>query len=161
MELKSLSHDSIDSAIETARHYRLLNDPENAESICLDILAIDENHQDAVEILILSITDQFTGGSRIKEARQHLSKIVGDYKRTYFAGLICERAAQSILAKNNPGAREAAYEWLRDAMEHFTKADELSHDGDAPILRWNSCARIINKHQLQAPHEESFTPYHD
>ena len=161
MELKSLSYDSIDSAIEKAKHYRLLNDPENAESICLDILSVDSDHQEALIVLILAITDQFMGGSRIKEARQYLARVTDDFNQAYFAGLICERAAKSILAKNNPGAREAAFEWLQDAMEHFMKSDSFEHDDDDPILRWNSCARMINKHQLRAPKEESFTPYHD
>ncbi len=38
-ELKPLSPQAIPAALEKAKHYRLLNEPGAAESICLDILA--------------------------------------------------------------------------------------------------------------------------
>ena len=37
-ELKPLSQDAIPKALERADRYRLLNEPAEAESICLDIL---------------------------------------------------------------------------------------------------------------------------
>ncbi len=40
--LKRISTDAIERSVERAEHYRLLNDPEQAESICLDILAVDQ-----------------------------------------------------------------------------------------------------------------------
>ena len=44
-ELKPLSPDSIPNALEKAKHYRLLNEPWQAESIFRDILNIEPNHQ--------------------------------------------------------------------------------------------------------------------
>ena len=38
-ELKHITHEAIPHALEKAERYRLLNEPEEAESICLDILA--------------------------------------------------------------------------------------------------------------------------
>ena len=40
-ELRRISFASIEMALERAMRYRLLNDPEQAESICLDILEVD------------------------------------------------------------------------------------------------------------------------
>ncbi|MGB6717705.1 MAG: hypothetical protein WBE47_12205, partial [Candidatus Acidiferrales bacterium] len=62
-ELKKISKSGIDEAIVKTELYRFLNEPEEAESICHDILAIEPEHQLALRVLGLSITDQFTGAS--------------------------------------------------------------------------------------------------
>ena len=58
-QLKPLSPEAVPAAIEKAMRYRLLNEPAEAESICLDVLEIDSTNQRALVILLLSITDQF------------------------------------------------------------------------------------------------------
>ena len=58
-KIKKISTESIPRAIKKAQRYRLLNEPRESESICRDILAVDENNQEATVILLLSITDQF------------------------------------------------------------------------------------------------------
>ena len=58
-ELKPLSKDAIPKALEKADRYRLLNEPAEAESICLDILAAEPDNQRALVMLILALTDQF------------------------------------------------------------------------------------------------------
>ena len=60
-ELKSLSPDAIPAALEKAHRYRLLNEPEQAESICEDVLRLDPENQDAITSLILALTDRFGG----------------------------------------------------------------------------------------------------
>jgi len=40
-ELKTLSPESVPRALAKAERYRLLNEPVEAESICLDVLAVD------------------------------------------------------------------------------------------------------------------------
>ena len=40
-ELKPLSRDAVDAALAKAERYRFLNEPGEAESICLDILTVD------------------------------------------------------------------------------------------------------------------------
>ena len=57
--LKPMSADAIPSAIAKAERYRLLNEPGEAESICLDILQIDPHNEDARVMLLLALTDQF------------------------------------------------------------------------------------------------------
>ncbi|MEE2900476.1 MAG: hypothetical protein VX815_18600, partial [Gemmatimonadota bacterium] len=61
-ELKPLSADAVPVALAKAEHYRLLNEPEEAESICIDILEVDPEHQKALINLLLARTDQFKEG---------------------------------------------------------------------------------------------------
>jgi hypothetical protein len=56
-ELKRLAKDSIEPSLEKAEHYRLLNQPRLAESICLDILDVEPGNQKASVILLLALTD--------------------------------------------------------------------------------------------------------
>ena len=60
-QVKRISTAGIAEAIAKAELYRLLGEPEEAESICHDILAIEPQHQLAVRLLGLALTDQFTG----------------------------------------------------------------------------------------------------
>ena len=53
-ELKSLHKDAIPAALEKAERYRLLNEPGEAESICLDILHVDPENQQAIVTLLLA-----------------------------------------------------------------------------------------------------------
>ena len=56
-ELKTLSTEAVPAALEKAEHYRLLNEPEEAESICQDVLAADPANQRALIVLLLARTD--------------------------------------------------------------------------------------------------------
>ena len=58
-ELKPLHPDAVQAALARAERYRLLNEPSEAESICLDILAVEPDNQPARIMLLLSLTDQF------------------------------------------------------------------------------------------------------
>ena len=58
-DLKSLHPDAIPAALEKAERYRLLNQPEQAQSICEDMLGIEPENQDALATLILALTDRF------------------------------------------------------------------------------------------------------
>ncbi len=61
-DLKKIHKDAVTQALERAHFYRLLNEPGAAESICLDVLEIDPENQDALVTLLLAITDRFTRG---------------------------------------------------------------------------------------------------
>ena len=63
-ELKPLHSDAVQAALARAERYRLLNEPSEAESICLDILAVDPDNQPARIMLLLSLTDQFDSAAR-------------------------------------------------------------------------------------------------
>ena len=161
-ELKPLSKDAIPKALEKADRYRLLNEPAEAESICMDILEAEPDNQRALVVLILALTDQF---DRVDfsvghtEFRDLLPRLRDDYERAYFSGLISERRAKASLRRQMHSS--AAYEWFREAMSWYEKAEAIRPPGnDDAVLRWNTCARILmhNTH-LQPREEETAEPY--
>lgn len=147
LELRKLAPDAVEAAQEMAVRYRLLNKPRLAESICRDILAVEPEHPDAIVTLILALTDQYgrEGGMSIAEATALVGQLEGEYEREYYSGIICERRAMAQLSIPGASSGQIAYDWLRRAMAFFERADETSppRNNDA-ILRWNTCARLIN-----------------
>ncbi len=159
-ELKPISRDGIPEALSKAERYRLLNEPWQAESICRDVLAVEPEHQPALVMLLLSLTDQFGKGIAAPNARVVLDKIHGEYERAYYSGIISERWAESLLRQGAPGAGFTAYQSLREAMEHYERAEALRPAGnDDALLRWNTCARILMRNRELRPRgEEAFEP---
>lgn len=160
-ELKKLSPDGIEKALQKAERYRLLNEPADAESICRDILAIDPDNRPARVALVLALTDQFgrDGGSDPEQVLRELEGLGSDYEQAYYAGIVCERAAKAQLGRRGPGALYGAYEWFRRAMDYFEEAESMHAPGDnSALLRWNTCARILNRRRdLQAAPETAPT----
>ena len=78
-ELKPLHKEAIPRALEKAERYRLLNEPGEAESICLDILGVDPGNQPALVILLLALTDRFSKGYAVgnSQVQEVLSRIEG------------------------------------------------------------------------------------
>ena len=151
-ELKPLSKEGIEGSVEKAEHYRLLNQPQLAESICLDILLVDPSHQKALTILLLALTDQFEHSSAKANQALNIAKNLKDeYSRIYYQGIIAERRGAAVLKSRAPGAGHDAYEWYRDAMDFYEKANTIrKQDNNDPILRWNTCARLIMEQNLSA-----------
>ncbi len=152
LTLRSISKGAIPRALEKAERYRLLNDPEQAESICLDILAADPDDQRALVMLILSITDRFgrNGAPGLQRARECVAGLHDPYQRLYYTGLVHERAARASLAR--PMGSTFAYEGLCAAMECYEQASPMSPDDENDaILRWNACLRTIQRDHLR-PH---------
>lgn len=150
-ELKPLSNEGIPAALERAVRYRLLNEPSEAESICQDVLRIDPENQQALVTLLLAITDRFGRGYAvgITEATEVLPRLHDPYERAYYAGIICERRAKACLRQGGPGSGFDAYEFLREAMVWYEKAEAIRPAGnDDALLRWNACARIIMGNSL-------------
>jgi hypothetical protein len=157
-QLKPIHEDTIPRAFEKAERYRLLNEPFEAESICLDILAIEPNHAQALGCLLLSLTDQFNhGGARAMErARALLSRFSSDYEKAYYAGIISERFAKRKLRDGHPGANALAYGYLHEAMAAYEKAEKLAPTGnDDAVLRFNACVRMIERYGLTAPQADN------
>ena len=155
--LKKITADGIPHAMEKAERYRLLNDPAQAESICHDVLAVDADNQEALRCLILSLTDQFSASgaaSAAREARAHIVKLADEYERAYYTGVVHERETRAFLHRKNV-VRSAAYDGFRHAMEWYERAEGLRPPGNVDaILRWNSCARAIDRERL-SPAEDS------
>jgi hypothetical protein len=145
--LKPLSKDAIPAALAKAERYRLLNEPGEAESICLDVLQVEPHHEDANVMLLLALTDQFRDNPSptvIARANEIAASLAHEYDRAYYAGIVCERRAKSVLHRDRYGASAAALGWLHDAMAHYERAEAVrpAHNDDA-VLRWNACARMV------------------
>jgi hypothetical protein len=160
-DLKLLSREAIPAALEKAERYRLLNEPGEAESICLDVLQADPENQTALVTLLLALTDRFGKGYGVSDtqAKQLLARVKGEYERAYYTGILAERRAKAKLAQGTPGSRHYAYDGFREAMSWFEKAEMLRPPGnDDALLRWNTCARIIEKNRLVAREEDNVEP---
>jgi hypothetical protein len=155
-QLKTLSEEAIPAALEKAERYRLLNEPAEAESICLDVLKVAPENQEALVTLLLAITDRFSKGYGVSDtqARELLDSLTGEYERAYYGGLLAERRAKMKLTQGSH-ASSWAYGLLREAMDFYERAEALRPPGnDDALLRWNTCARIIEKNKLVAREEE-------
>jgi len=143
-KLKSISEAGIDEANSKAELYRLLNEPEEAESICHDVLATDPENQTALRLLGLAISDQFEGGSddRYVEAENIFQRLTDAYERFYFTGLAHERRAKAQLRAGRPP--HTLLVLFEEAMHCFEEAERVRPQGnDDSILRWNRCVRIL------------------
>ena len=87
-KLKSISASGIPEALAKVQHYRYLNQAEEAESICRDVLATDPENQMGLRQLGLSLTDQFSGGTadRYHEAQSCFEQLASPYERSYYLG---------------------------------------------------------------------------
>ena len=150
MQLKPITHEGIPSALQKAERYRLLNDSAAAESICLDVLEIDPGNQEALVSLLLAITDQFTEelADGVRRAKDVLPRLTDQYERVYYTGIISERRARAQLHRGALGSADVAAEGFRDAMRWYEKAEAMRPAGnDESILRWNTCARMLGRHE--------------
>ncbi len=150
-QLHNIHPDAIPSALEKAKQYRLLQEPDIAESICLDILQIDAENQQALVVYILALTDQLQHTERrtqLKEIQRDIDKLTSQYQQFYYSGLLNERYALALLSQ--PMSRSFAYDSFMTALHFYQQAIERCPEkNDEAILRWNSCIRTIGKEKLQ------------
>jgi tetratricopeptide (TPR) repeat protein len=158
-QLKRLTQSAIPAAIERAEQYRLLNEPELAESICLDVLEIDPDNQPVLVMLLLAVTDQFVESvaGKLDQAKKLLHRINDEYQRAYYHGLIHEREARAFLHRASPGAGYAAHQGLTEAMRFYEDAEKIRPaESDEALLRWNTCVRTIQSGHLEpAPADDT------
>jgi tetratricopeptide (TPR) repeat protein len=142
--IKRISTAGIGEAIAKAELYRSLNEPEEAESICRDIVAIEPQHQLALRLLGLALTDQFTGhgSDRYREAEKIFLELKDPYERLYYTGILHERRAKAQLkAGQLPRSLSALFD---HALHSFAEAEKIRPAGnDDAILRWNRCVRLL------------------
>ncbi len=160
--LKPITPEGASAALERAERYRLLNEPAAAESICLDVLDIEPGNQRALVMLLLARSDQFatTHGAGDTAAREVLPRLTSPYDRAYYAGIIAERRGKALLGAGWPGSQAMAWQCYREAMDSYEQAIALRAAGnDEAVLRWNTCARVLNAHPHLAPQgEETYHP---
>jgi tetratricopeptide (TPR) repeat protein len=143
LSLKKLPPHELDSAVQKAMLYRELNQPEEAESICNDVLAVDEKHQNALRVLGLAITDRFDElvVGLFEEAMKVFGRLDVEYDRTYHEGVAWERLGKAHLRR---GEGHGALTALEHALEHFERAEKIAPPGNPdPILRFNRCVRLL------------------
>ncbi len=157
-ELKPISKDTIPKALIRAKHYRLLNEPWQAESICRDVLKVEPGHQQALLYLILSITDQFNddnGPASSADAKELCTHLNSKFEQKYYRGIIAERMGKTTLLRNTPRVKYIAYEFYRTAMEFFEEAEKIQPEGNQDaILRWNACVRMIEEFKLKRSQDD-------
>jgi len=148
-ELKRLTTQNLHAAIAKATTYRDLNQPEEADSICRDVLDVDPENQDAIRVLGLSLTDRF-GSAHVglfEEAIQTFERLATEYERVYYAGIAWERAAKAHLERSEAHSALTSFE---HALELFERAEALAEKNKLstpdPILRYNRCVRILTTH---------------
>ena len=160
-DLKKISKEAIPRATQKAERYRLLNQSWATESICLDILEVDGTNQPVIVMLLLALTDQFSSETYelARRAQALLARITDPYQRAYYEGIIHERLAHAQLAHTALQGEAMAYESLRQAMEAFERAEALRGPGnDDAILRWNTCARSLERLRMIEHGEVQFEP---
>jgi hypothetical protein len=151
LKLHHIGIDAIPAALEKARQYRSLLEPEQAESICLDILEVQPDNHEAQIVLILALTDQFAHRGKSLEAKgvlQRVKQLPDEYERLYYQGLVSERRARALLHESM--SRSFTYDYFLDAMHWYEQARKIRpvHNDDA-ILRWNACLRTLRRERLQ------------
>jgi len=157
-ELIEICPESVPRALASAERYRMLSDSELAETICLEVRAIEPHHQQNLRTLILAISDQFARpGARVSrhEALAYVRELESEYERCYYTGLVAEREARVALIRS----RVDAYAIFREAMWWYEKADSLtSRLNYHARLRHNTCARTITREGLEPPEREAELP---
>ncbi len=144
LKLKIISKSGIPQAIKKAEIYRYLDEPEETESICRDILDAEPENQAALRLLGLAVADQFCGGSldRYSEAESVFHSLTDPYERLYYTGLLRERRAKAQLRAGQPP--RVLVPLFEDAMSCFEQAASIRpKDNDDSILRWNRCVRLL------------------
>jgi tetratricopeptide (TPR) repeat protein len=156
-QLKAISKNGIAEALAKVQHYRYLNQAEEAESICRDILAVDPENQMALRQLGLSLTDQFRGtlSDGFHEAQTCFEKLSSAYERAYYRGILHERRAKAQLrAGHTAHSLLASFE---NAMHCFEEAEKIRPQGnDDALLRWNRCLRLIQSLPALTNESDSF-----
>jgi len=157
LELKALPDGEMSTALAMARCCRDVSEPEEAESICLDLLRVEPDNQEALVLLLLARSDLLEEGHRggVDRARESLSRIVSAYEREYYAGIVCERQARYLLRSRGRHSSFVAWEWFQYAMDHFEEAARLAPERVESVLRFNACVRLIeqNRHCMPSPED--------
>jgi len=156
--LKRLPTGKLEAAVAKAAHYRDLNQPEEAESICRDILDVDADRQDAWRLLGLALTDRLASGQAglLEQAMAAFEHLRDEYERVYHLGVGWERAAKAHLERSEAHSAVTAFE---HALSLYDRAGALRPDSPDPVLRWNRCVRLLNGHPslraaAEAPRDE-------
>jgi len=110
-----------------------------------------------VSLYLLAVTDgfRFRRTPDLWRARALLELLDSEYERCYYAGIIDERHARAVLEHGGPLSTHEAYQGFRRAMEWYSQAEAIRPpENDDPILRWNTCARMLMENAQLHPATE-------
>lgn len=157
--LKPISRDNIPSAISKAEHYRLLNEPAQAESICRDVLSLEPENQRALICLTLALSDQISQEANAwSDALSVAGRLTSPYEHAYYSGIVWERRAKARYLAGDRPSTQSVYTWVAKALDWFGKAEAVRPAGnDDALLRWNACVRFLSRHPQLQPSEEERT----
>jgi hypothetical protein len=105
--------------------------------------AMRERIEDSLERFRIHF-DSWANQSEIEQRVQELlPRLDTEYGRLYYGALICERRARAHLSAS---ANTLAHAWFVTALREFDRAIAVRPAGnDDAILRWNACARSVNR----------------
>lgn len=164
MKYHLIHKESIDTVLDKARQYRSLLEPDLAISICLDVFAVDADHQETLVIYILALSDTLSHGGTgahkpDKKILDAIKKLRSDYQQSYYQGIFYERKARSLM--RHAMSRSFAYNLLSQAIKCYQQAEKLSPKGcDDAILRYNACLRTIENEHLQPRQDADDVDWH-
>jgi hypothetical protein len=146
----------VPGALAKAERYRLLNEPTEAESICLDILEVEPDNAQARISLILALTDQIPHDLQaFSHSLAAIARLDSPYDRAYYAGIAWERRAKTRHQGGGHGSRQGVYDWIMNALHLFEEAERLRTLGnDDAVLRWNACVRFLARNKQLGPSVE-------
>lgn len=152
-ERKRLAGGDLGSALALAEQCRAIGEPDEAESICLDVLEIEPENEAALVLLLLARTDLLDRGlpRGVDRAREVLPRLADDYERAYYGGVICERQAKYVLGQRGKRSGFVAFDWFRYAMDQYEEAARLAPERLEPTLRYNACVRAIERNRHCQP----------
>ena len=158
LTMKRLPRASLEAALAKAEHYRDLNQPEEAESICRDVLDVDASSQRAWKLLGLALTDRLPTHKvgLLEQAVEAFERLSDEYERVYHLGVAWERAAKAHLERNEAHNAVIAFE---HALKLYETAGNMKPESADPIVRWNRCVRLLSEHPallaaMKAPRED-------
>jgi tetratricopeptide (TPR) repeat protein len=154
--LKPISRGSVRGALAKAERYRLLNEPNEAVSICRDILEVDPANREARISMILALTDEIARDQgAFSSAVEAIAGLEAPYDRAYYSGIAWERRAKAYYDAGKPGSSGYVYDWIVKALQLFEEAERVRPTGnDDAILRWNACVRFLERHKKLGPKAE-------
>jgi len=155
-ELKAIAEGDASQALALAEASRAAGDADVSESICLDLLELEPDNQEALVLLLLARTDQFKRGlpRSVERAREVLPRLSGEYERAYYGGMICERQARYVLGQRGKRSGFVAYDWFRYAMELYEESARLAPEKLESTFRYNSCVRTIERNRHCQPDDD-------
>ena len=149
-ELKPLRAEAIPAALSKAERYRLLNEPEQAQSICQDVLRTQPGNQQAITLYLLAITDCFRSQHPdLRMAQALIEQLTSEYDRSYYSGIVDERLARGRLESGSVLAPQEAYEGFRRAMRWYARAQVFQRSTCARELMENPRLRLDVEERIE------------